>query len=77
MKISNYYFVTQNPVHKKHATPEPGEAEQISWNFSKDQGFGSVFNQVSGFGSVFGIRIPIQECKNDPQSRKKFRNFMF
>jgi hypothetical protein len=31
------------------------------------QGFGSGFNQVSGSGSVFGIRIRIQEGKNDPQ----------
>jgi hypothetical protein len=29
--------------------------------------FGSGFNQVSGTGSVFGIRIRIQEGKNDPQ----------
>jgi hypothetical protein len=28
---------------------------------------GSGFNQVSGSGSVFGIRIRIQEDKNDPQ----------
>ncbi len=28
---------------------------------------GSEFNQVSGSGSVFGIRIRIQEGKNDPQ----------
>jgi hypothetical protein len=44
------------------------------------QGFGSGsgFNQVSGSGSVFGIRI--QEGKNYLQSnksRKKLRNFMF
>ncbi len=36
---------------------------------------GSGFNQVSGSGSVFGIRI--QEGKNDPQKKKKFRNLMF
>jgi hypothetical protein len=28
---------------------------------------GSGFNQASGSGSVFGIRIRIQEGKNDPQ----------
>jgi hypothetical protein len=28
---------------------------------------GSVFNQVCGSGSVFGIRIRIQEGKNDPK----------
>jgi hypothetical protein len=32
-----------------------------------DPGSGSVFNQVCGSGSVFGIRIRIQESKNDPQ----------
>jgi hypothetical protein len=31
---------------------------------------GSVFNQVSGSGSVFGIRIRIQEGKNGPQGWK-------
>jgi hypothetical protein len=48
--------------------------------FSRDtskQGFESVFNQVSGSGSVFGIRIRIQEGKNDPHKKKKFRNFKF
>jgi hypothetical protein len=29
---------------------------------------GSVFNRASGSGSVFGIRIRIQEGKNDPQN---------
>ncbi len=28
-------------------------------------------------GSVFGIQIRIQKGKNDPQSRKKLKNFMF
>jgi hypothetical protein len=36
---------------------------------------GSGFNQISGSGSEFGIRIP--EGKNDPQNRKKLKNFMF
>jgi hypothetical protein len=36
-----------------------------------DPGSGSVFNRVYGSGSVFGIRIRIQEGKNDPQKRKK------
>jgi hypothetical protein len=42
-------------------------------------GTGSGFNQVSGsgFGSVFGIPIRIQEGKNDHKSIQKFRNFMF
>ncbi len=31
---------------------------------------GSGFNRVSGSGSVFGIRIRIEEGKNDPESRK-------
>jgi hypothetical protein len=34
------------------------------------QGFGSGFNQVSGSGSVFGIRIRIQEGKMTHESRK-------
>ncbi len=40
---------------------------------------GSGFNRVSGSGSgsVFGIRFRIQEGKNDPQKKKKLRNFMF
>jgi hypothetical protein len=38
---------------------------------------GSGFNQVIGSGSVFGIRIRIQEGKNDLKNLKKFRNFMF
>jgi hypothetical protein len=38
---------------------------------------GSGFNQVTGSGSVFGIRIKIQEGKNDPQKKKKIRIFMF
>jgi hypothetical protein len=38
---------------------------------------GSGFNQVSGSGSAFGIRMRIQEGKNDPQKQKKSRNFMF
>ncbi len=33
-----------------------------------NQGFGSGFNQVSGSGSVFGIRIRIQDGNNDPQT---------
>jgi hypothetical protein len=32
---------------------------------------GSLFNRVCGSGSVFGIRIRIQEGKNDPQKKKK------
>jgi hypothetical protein len=32
---------------------------------------GSGFSRVSGSGSVFGIRIRIQEGKNDPQKQKK------
>ncbi len=35
---------------------------------------GSGFNQISGSGSGFGIRI--QKGKNDPQKYKKSRNFM-
>jgi hypothetical protein len=38
---------------------------------------GSEFNRVSGSGSVFGIRIRIQEGKNDPQKYKFFFNIMF
>ncbi len=37
------------------------------------QGFG--FNQVCGSGSVFGIRIRIQEGKNDPKKLKNFLKF--
>ncbi len=33
---------------------------------------GSVFNRASGSGSVFGIRIRIQEGKNNPHKEKKF-----
>jgi hypothetical protein len=36
---------------------------------------GSEINEASGSGSEIGIRI--QEGKNDPQNRKKFKNFMF
>ncbi len=36
---------------------------------------GSRFNQVSGFGSGYGIRI--WEGKNDPQNRKKVKKFHF
>ena len=32
---------------------------------------GSGFSRVSGSGSGFGIRIRIQEGKNDPQKKKK------
>jgi hypothetical protein len=38
---------------------------------------GSEFYHVSGSGSVFGIRIWIQEAKMINKSRKKFRNFMY
>jgi hypothetical protein len=37
---------------------------------SQNQGFGSGFNQVSRSGSVFGIRIRIQEGKMTHKSRK-------
>jgi hypothetical protein len=43
--------------------------------FTPYEGFGSGFNQVSGSGSVFGIRIRIQEGKNDPQKKKKIKKF--
>ncbi len=33
-------------------------------------GTGSVFNRVCGSGSVSGIRIRIQEGKNDPQKKE-------
>jgi hypothetical protein len=36
-------------------------------------GSGSVLNQVSGSGSLFRIRIRIQEVKNDPQKYKKLK----
>jgi hypothetical protein len=40
---------------------------------------GSRFNQVSRSvsNSGFGIRVRIQEGKNDPKNRKTYRNFMF
>ncbi len=37
----------------------------LNYGFLANQGFGSGFIQVSGSGSVFGIRI--QEGENDPQ----------
>jgi hypothetical protein len=37
--------------------------------------FGSGFKQVSGSVSGFGIRIRIQEGKNDPQKKKKIKKF--
>jgi hypothetical protein len=36
---------------------------------------GTGFNQVRGSGSVFGIRIRIQEGKNDPQKYNKVQKF--
>ncbi len=36
---------------------------------------GSGFNRVLGSGSVFRIRIPIQEGKTDPQKSNKCKNF--
>jgi hypothetical protein len=36
---------------------------------------GSGFKRVSESGSVFGIRIRIQEGKNDPQKVEKIKKF--
>ncbi len=54
------------------------KGEKKNWFFkSLKSGFkiririGSVFNRTSGSGSVFGIRIRIQEGKNVPQKYKK------
>jgi hypothetical protein len=63
-----------------HASAGQGSVEKPSLTIltqakrqhGEKQGFGSGFNQISGSGSVFGIRI--QEGKKDPQ---KLRNFMF
>jgi hypothetical protein len=38
---------------------------------------GSGFNRVSGSGSVFGIRIRIQEGKNDPRKLKNLESSHF
>jgi hypothetical protein len=47
----------------------PSMNEKIEKDISQGFGSGSVFNQVNGSGSVFGIwiRIRIQESKNYPQ----------
>ncbi len=39
----------------------------VRHGFGSGSGSESGFNQVIGSGSVFGIRIRIQEGKNDPQ----------
>ncbi len=76
-------------VAVRHPEPENswevlhGPMEFNSQVYPSKQGFGSGSGldpdsiRSEDPESVFGIRIRFQEGKNDPQSRKKFKNFMF
>jgi hypothetical protein len=56
-------------------TESPTELSKLGSRKNQCCGSGSRFDRVSGSGSEFGIRIQIQEGKNDPQIWKKIKKF--
>jgi hypothetical protein len=57
--------------------PHPDKKVTSAPLVAYNQSFGSRINQVSGSGSVFGIRIRIriQDGKNDPPKKKTVKKF--
>ncbi len=71
--VSDLYVITFVSWTQENLGEKSDKAEKGGWVLS--QGFGSGFNQVSGSGSIFGIRIRIQEGKDDPEKKEKIKKF--